>query len=127
MPPPKSSIDMYPEGKINIVRDNSLDIKAVVDSDKSAQLIVNKFYFPGWHVFVDGKDKPLDYSFSIDGIFRTEVSAGKHTINVVYKKTRIMWLADLISISSFGILLYCLWAVIRNKKLLRHGHTTRSQ
>lgn len=118
---------MYPEGKINIVSDNSLDIKAIVDSDESAQLIVNKFYFPGWHVFVNGKDKPLDYNFSIDGIFKTEVTEGKHNIDVIYTKTKVMWLADLISISSFGILLYCLWGVIRNKKLLGHSLTTRTQ
>lgn len=105
-PAPKSSLETLPEARINILSDNSLSIKADITADEDTQLIVNKYYFPGWHIFINGQDSPLDYSFSIDGIFKTSLSPGKHQVEVVYKKTPIMWLSDLISISSFVLLLY---------------------
>lgn len=108
-PPPRTPLATLPEAKINILSDNSLSIKAEIAIDKNSQLIVNKYYFPGWHVFINGKDSPLDYRFSIDGIFRTSLSPGQHKVEVIYKKTLVMWLSDLISIGSFGVLFYFLW------------------
>lgn len=98
--------------EIKIIEDKSLLIKAVTTSSAQAELIVNKFYFPGWHILIDGKDQPLDYTFSIDGIFKTALSAGTHQIEVVYQKTLIMWLSDLISFVSFCLFFYYLGQVI---------------
>jgi len=103
-PPAKESLEISPESKVKMVQDTPLSIKADITVNKETQLIVNKYYFPGWQILVDGRDSPLDYHFSVDGIFKTSLTPGKHMVEVVYKKTPIMWLADLISFASFGIL-----------------------
>lgn len=123
-PPQKAPLEILPKGEINISDDRSLSIKADVTNNQLSELIVNKYYFPGWHVLVDGKDSLLDYSFSIDGIFKTSLSPGVHKIEVVYKKTLVMWLSDLISIISFCVLFYYFWRIIPAFKVIR-THITR--
>lgn len=105
-PQPRNPLEIKPEGKINLLSDNPLAITAEVETENNSDLIVNKFYFPGWHLLLDGKETPLDYTFSIDGIFKTALTPGKHNVEVVYKKTPIMWIADLISLGSFALLFY---------------------
>lgn len=105
-PEPRKPISVIPEAKINIIKDNSLLVSANIKSDTDSELIANKFYFPGWHIYIDGKDSPLDYHFSIDGIFKTPLSAGNHNVEIVYKQTPLMWLANTISALSLFLLIY---------------------
>ncbi|MEX2028250.1 MAG: 6-pyruvoyl-tetrahydropterin synthase-related protein [Candidatus Curtissbacteria bacterium] len=107
-PQPRNPLELRPEGKINLLGNNPLDISAEVETKNNSDLIVNKYYFPGWHLSVDGKKAALDYTFSTDGIFKTTLAPGKHNVEVVYKKTPIMWIADLISAGSFALLFYFL-------------------
>jgi uncharacterized membrane protein len=124
-PSERAPLELSTKGDIRISEDRSLLIKADVASDQKSELVVNKFYFPGWHVFVDGKDSLLDYHFSSDGLFKTSLSPGVHKIEVVYKKTGMMWLSDLISVISFILLFFYLFQIIRAiriKKRLSNLH-----
>ncbi|KKS96343.1 MAG: hypothetical protein UV73_C0011G0015 [Candidatus Gottesmanbacteria bacterium GW2011_GWA2_43_14] len=118
-PPPRTPLEISSKGSIKITEDNSLTVKADVAVEKPGELRINKFYFPGWHVLVDGEESQLDYNFSKDGIFRTSLSPGEHQVEVVYKKTEIMWLSDLFSLTSFSILLYKLWKLRPAHKAIR--------
>lgn len=108
-PPSKDPLETLPKSKVDLIGSDALLLKANTNLESDGQLTVNKFYFPGWHVFVDGKDSALNWNFSIDGIFRTPLSAGRHDITVVYRKTLVMWVADFISLISFGLFFYFLW------------------
>ncbi len=105
--PARKIID-FPAGVVNVVRDNKLDIEAKIEAKKQGDLIVYKYYFPGWNVLVDGKKVRLDYKFSKNGIFRTQIQPGTHMVKIFYAKTRIMWVADLISLLSLIIFGYTL-------------------
>jgi len=89
--------------KLDILDAKPLDMKARVQTDTENELIVNKYYFPGWGIFVDGKSQPLIYDYSEFGIFKTHLTAGSHDVNVKFSKTWIMWFADILSVSSLAI------------------------
>lgn len=108
-PAPRAPLAAGGNTKINVLENKPLNVKADIQAAKADDLIVNKFYFPGWHVYVDGKDRPLDWHFSIDGIFKTQLAPGNHRVEVVWRKTNVMWTSDLISVISFGALLYFFW------------------
>lgn len=104
------------DAKININWDNSLLVNAQVNAKKDTELVVNKFYFPGWHVYIDGMDSKIKWPYTLDGIFRADIEKGEHMVKVVWQKTNVMWIADLITVFAFGIFFYLL--VIELQKII---------
>lgn len=100
---PKEDIEIKGEGNLEILRNNLINIEAVVKMKEEGDLVVNKYYFPGWQVVIDGKRYVPDYQFSGWGIFKVKIPAGTHNVKVLFSKTKIMWLSDIISIISFLI------------------------
>lgn len=98
---PKTSLEVNGNQKIKIIKETPLAIEAEFNNEKSTKLIVNKYYFPGWTILDNGKKKNIEYNFSKFGIFRTELNPGDHHLIIFFKKTMVMWLADLISLFSF--------------------------
>lgn len=99
-------------GAFNLTGSNKLLYEGTAEASSAADLIVYKYYFPGWHVEVDGKESIVDYTFSKQGIFKTKIPAGSHSIKIYYEKTPLMWIADLISLLSVGV--FILW-LLRKK------------
>ena len=108
------------DADINITMDNSLLVDAQVNANKSTKLIANKFYFPGWHVFVDGAESKINWPYTLDGLFSIDIEKGEHRVSVVWQKTIVMWIADLITTSAFGIFFYLLATELR-KIILKSG------
>jgi hypothetical protein len=65
-------------------------------SDWGSDVFVPILYFPGWKVYVDGRDTSIQYT--IDGTIRFFVPQGKHSVVVIFDKTPIRKCADLISL-----------------------------
>lgn len=73
-----------------------------------AQLVDHTQYFPGWRVFVDGKEIPVQFQ---DEHWRGQltfvVPSGNYNISVVFTETAIRLFADYLSIFSLcGIFVY---------------------
>jgi predicted acetyltransferase len=117
-------LETIPKTSINIIKDNSLTIQAQIINNKNTQLLINKYYFPGWQVLVNGKKSQLNYHFSDYGIFKTQLPPGKHKILVTYQKTLVMWVADFISLISWSILIFLIIKISLFQKL--HRRFTRS-
>lgn len=67
-------------------------------SSKIARFVDYTFYFPGWKVFVDGREIPIQFQDpNYRGIITFEVPEGVHEINVVYSFTKIRVLGVLLS------------------------------
>lgn len=66
--------------KINSYTDNRVILE--VESDSPGSVVLNDTYYPGWKVFVDGKEKPLLKANSVmRAIF---VEGGRHKIEFSY-------------------------------------------
>ncbi|MFH2085967.1 MAG: hypothetical protein ABII21_04255 [bacterium] len=94
-----------PELDFTIQKTNNYSYQTTLQNDSSVMLYANKYYFPGWKVMLDGREANIDHTFYKHGIFRTEAPAGVHSIRLIYQKTWIMWLADLLTLLSLLIIL----------------------
>ena len=94
---------------VNSVSTQLLDV-SVIAKQKSL-LRINKLYYPGWGVTIDGVLTPINYQ-SGDGMMRVDVPEGTHRIIVNFRETIFRFIADAIS-GIFGILY--LWSIRRQK------------
>lgn len=76
-----------------------------------SEVLDNTIYFPGWRVFVDGIDTPVQFQNQMyPGFIIFPVSAGDHTIKVIFTKTAVHKIADIISLATFlGIIVISVW------------------
>ena len=98
--------DKRPDQKFEIVQGkgqlgtqellNQVNYKTHVTALEQSLLCFHTFYFPGWHVFIDGqKTQPnLDNPF---GLILFSVPAGEHDIQVVFGTTFIRTIGIIIS------------------------------
>lgn len=106
---PKAPIEVVSsEGTVEIKNLNKLmqrhefDVSASADS----QIVDNTLYFPGWKVYVDGVEAPIEQQDrNWRGLITFPVSAGRHDVKVIFEETRLRKFADALSMLSLGILL----------------------
>ena len=63
---------------------------------------------PGWKVWVDGKEAPIEYQdLNWRGVITYPVPVGEHKVVVKFTRTKVRLIADLISLISFiGLVSY---------------------
>jgi len=82
----------------------------VIQADTELQVSDSTFYFPGWHVYVDGIDTDIQFQDpSYRGVITYPLSPGKHTVRIVYEDTKIRFIGKIISIIS--IVAFCVWGI----------------
>jgi hypothetical protein len=75
------------------------EIKAETD----IHVLSNTLYFPGWRLFVDGKQKPIQFQDqSYRGLITFSLDPGDHLIKIEFTRTKIRILTELISFASFA-------------------------
>jgi hypothetical protein len=74
-----------------------------ITAAKPSRLIDYTFYFPGWHVYIDGQNAPIQYQdVNYRGIITYDVPAGQHTVKIVFQNSLVRWAG--IAVSLVGIL-----------------------
>lgn len=110
----------YPEHKVvvsegvieNLTQNNHMTTFRVT-STKVTQVTVHTVYFPGWTVYSD-KKKIDAYPQPSTGLITFSVPEGQHTIKIVFERTYIRFVSEMISLIS--IVIVCGYQIIRNKK-----------
>lgn len=75
--------------------------KLSVNTRENSQIVENTLYFPGWKVWVDEKEVPINYQdLNWRGMIIYPVPVGEHQVVVKFTRTRIRLFADLISLIS---------------------------
>jgi hypothetical protein len=83
------------------------------DRQKEALVQLNIHYFPGWQVFIDGRETGIDFSNKY-GLIAFSLPAGPHEIEAKFVNTPVRTIAELTSITGMVLLLS---AVFFRKKL----------
>jgi hypothetical protein len=68
-----------------------------VETATPAELQANTVYFPGWKVFVDDEETPINFE---NGLINFQIPEGKHIIEVEFRDTLIRTLVNRISFLS---------------------------
>lgn len=74
-------------------------IKATVQAKTDGILQINKIYYPGWGVSMDGILTPIHYDNPF-GFIQVDVTPGTHTLYAAFRETPMRFIADLVSIAS---------------------------
>lgn len=78
----------------------------VVKTTVLTQVADNTLYFPGWKVYVDNAEVPVEpYDQNWRGIITFPVPEGEHTVKVVFEETKLRKFANALSLIGIGILL----------------------
>ena len=94
----------------NSVNTQLIDIS--ISAKQQSMLQINKLYYPGWGVTVDGVLVPVEYRQG-DGTMRVVVPQGEHRIVANFRETMLRFAADVLS-GIFGIIY--LWSIFSKKR-----------
>lgn len=89
-----------------------------IRADSEVTISDSTFYFPGWHVYVDGLDTSIEFQDpAFRGVITFKVPKGIHEVVVVYEDTKIRRLGKIISIISILLFATCFfYALYSNRK-----------
>ena len=84
------------------------------------RLRLNTFYFPGWRVYVDGREQPIDYA-NPSGLIELVVERGQHLIEARFEPTPARRLGRALSAVALGVVaLMLIWTGRRPRRPSGH-------
>lgn len=88
-----------------------------IEAKTQSKIADDTFYFPGWNVYLDGKQQQIQFQDpNYRGIITFDIPIGRHYIEVVFRNTKIRWVADLISITALVLFIGIHLNEKKNKK-----------
>ncbi|MBI2309856.1 hypothetical protein HYU89_03070 [Candidatus Collierbacteria bacterium] len=102
-------------GELTVIRSKSNLLELAVRADEDIRVDINTLYFPGWKVFVDGREINFKYAGE-KGIIRIDLGNGYHMVEAKFSEPTAAMIGDLVSIGS-------LIALISVIKTLKHEST----
>lgn len=98
---PKEPIElMISKGKISELSLGAKQITFKASMDEPGVLRLNKVFFPGWEVFINGKEDTIFYA-NEKGVMDVLVPRGENNVIFVFKETRVRTLSDIVSLIGF--------------------------
>jgi len=93
------------KGAIMPSRRNTTLREYTVNAQESLRIAENTLYFPGWKVFVDGKETQIEFQDpAYRGIMTFFVPAGKHSVSIDFRNTKLRTFANIFSVISLSML-----------------------
>ena len=89
---------------MKIIKSKSNLLELAVRADKDIRLDVNILYFPGWKIFIDGRENKFKYAGE-KGIMRIDIGKGYHMLEAKFSEPPVAKVGDFITIISFIILI----------------------
>lgn len=78
------------------------------------------FYFPGWHVYIDGKNSPIEFQNpNFRGVITYQVPPGQHQVKLTFQDTKVRRFGKIISLVTF-IALTIFFFLTYNKRRIVH-------
>ena len=71
---------------------------------------VNTFYFPGWKVFVDEVERPVDIE-NLTGVMAFSLEPGRHRVQVEFANTPIRKWSERLSLLALVLLFTTPWMI----------------
>lgn len=108
------------EGKIISKKVSNSWRKYIVKAETPIRMVDYTFYFPGWRVWVDGKEVDIQFQDpAFRGVITYNVDKGKHEVYLKFTNTKIRVLGNIISL--FSLTGYLGFVILLTKsKHVRH-------
>lgn len=78
-----------------------------IQNSETSRIVENTLYFPGWEILVDKKSVPLQFQDpQYRGLMTFTIPSGIHTVEVIFKETKLRVISDILSVVvGIGLLL----------------------
>ena len=116
----------YPEKRVEIIegaasvhseKRESTKHTYTVTAENQVKIVDRTYFFPGWKVFVDGKETAVQFQDpAYAGMITFQVPAGTHEVTVEFQQSRLQQFSNIISISS---ILFLLVGAVFHKKIMK--------
>lgn len=103
---PVSKIELK-KGQVFYTENHTNLIKAKVEAPEETLMTVNNYYFPGWKIFVDGKEQKIGVDM-VSGNMRVLLPQGEHNVEVIFKNTLVRTIANFLSAFSLALIVFLL-------------------
>lgn len=101
---PKPKVEFSGSGSQLSIRENKSNLlRFNLNTLTSGSVILNTIYYPGWHVYVNGKD--IGVSANKIGLMEFSLKPGKYDVSARFSETPLRKLSDIVSLISIGIVL----------------------
>jgi hypothetical protein len=89
-----------------------------VEAKSETRLVDHTQYYPGWRVYVDDKQVPIQFQDpNHRGLITFDIAKGNHNVRVTFGESKTRAIADTISVAALiGLIGFILWR--RNKTLI---------
>jgi hypothetical protein len=123
--------EQWPKSKVEVI-DGKAEVKIdtwkfeyhryQVNAKTKTKILDNTLYFPGWRVFIDQQELPLEAVYFQDpthrGLINFPVPAGDHQIEVKFVNTKLRSFSEFISLGTI-ILIFSLFIFRRRIKFIQ--------
>lgn len=83
---------------------------------ENSKIKENTLYFPGWHLFIDGKEEKIVFNDKkYPALILFNLEKGEHDVSLYFKNEKIMDYANLISLASLAMFFFLI-AILNKKK-----------
>lgn len=77
-----------------------------LEAETKTRLLENTLFFPGWRVYVDGNETPVEFQDpSYRGLMTFWVEPGNHDIRIEFTQTKLRRVAEAISLTGLFVFL----------------------
>lgn len=77
-------------------------------ADGQVRLLENTLYFPGWKILVDDKSADIQFQDPKNrGLMTFYVPDGKHTVEIIFKETKLRYFSDILSVIFLSLIFIC--------------------
>lgn len=85
-------------GEVKITKLKNSSREYALSGQNKLRVLDNTFYFPGWKVWVDGTETPIEFQDpNFRGLITYEVPAGEHQVLLKYTNTKIRMIGQLMT------------------------------
>jgi hypothetical protein len=109
-PSPATAPVTLVEGQARLLsaRPSPTYLQIQADVTEEALLQVNIFYFPGWTLYVDGVETPIDH-VNPQGLVEFSLGPGEHQVQVLFRDTPVRLWSTRLSFLAVFLLMFTLW------------------
>jgi hypothetical protein len=111
------------EAELSNIKVSNSNRSYTVNAQTELSMIDYTFYFPGWKVYIDGVETPIEFQdIENRGVITYTVPAGQHSVEVKFTQTKTVLLGNLLTLLGFGSVLLIMGSqkVPKIKKLTTH-------
>jgi len=95
-----------------------VDVHAyIITATTQARILENTLYFPGWRIFIDGSQVPIQFQDeNYRGLMTFMIPQGTHSVRVIFQESKLRLLSDIISITTLvGVIFISMLSLIKKK------------